>query len=116
MASTKDMMFFLALIPGRRVCFCDSAQASGLKAGGQYGDGARIFLLPLREKVARTKSVPDEGLRPIDRPCPLIRPEFRYAHSSHLLPRGEKEKKELNRHRGHAAIDHDGLSGPEARG
>jgi hypothetical protein len=81
----------MALLPEGFVRCC--AKASGLAAGGQYGGGVRIFLLPLWEKVARTKSVPDEGLRSTDRPCPLIRPDFRYAHSGHLLPRGEKGRR-----------------------
>ena len=35
-----------------------------------------LFLLPLWEKVARTKSAPDEGLRLTDRAGPLTRLRF----------------------------------------
>ena len=53
-------MRFLALLPG----ICIFSEASGLGQEGQYGDGVRFFLLPLREKVARmsvAKFEPDEG-------------------------------------------------------
>src|SRR5947209_7153013 len=52
--------------------------------------GTVSFLLPLREKVARTKSVTDEGLRSVDRPEPLTR--LASDDASHPLPQGEREE------------------------
>src|SRR3954452_11677180 len=61
-------------------------KASGLKMVRQYAANAAFFLLPLWEKVARTKSVTDEGLRSIDRPEPLTR--LASDDASHPLPQG----------------------------
>src|SRR5258705_12492294 len=48
---------------------------------------APFFLLPLWEKVARTKSVPDEGSASAERdPSPAL------ASLGHPLPQGEREK------------------------
>src|SRR5258707_15630256 len=47
--------------------------------------------LPLWEKVARTNSVPDEGLRSIDRPQPLTRLEFAALIRATLSHKGREE-------------------------
>src|SRR5664279_5162649 len=47
MASTKDM----TLLPGRRVCFCGGAQASGLGLVRQYDAAAASLTLPWRGRV-----------------------------------------------------------------
>jgi hypothetical protein len=51
-----------------------------------------FFLLPLWEKVARTKSAPDEGLRSIDRKRPLTRPRC-FASWPPSPTRGEGKKR-----------------------
>src|SRR6266404_6695535 len=50
------------------------------------------FLLPLWEKVARTKSVPDEGFLSIDRPEPLTRLEFAALIRATLSHKGRGEE------------------------
>ncbi len=71
-----------------------------------------FFLLPLWEKVVRTKSVPDEGSASAETDPS---PGCDALHRSHPLPQGERGRK-LRRRGRHAAVDHDGLAGHEARG
>src|SRR5450631_3765010 len=58
---------------------------------GWSGPRPLSSLLPLWEKVARTKSVPDEGFRSIDRPRPLTR--LASDDASHPLPQGERGRR-----------------------
>src|SRR6267142_7073547 len=57
--------------------------------------GAPPSLLPLWEKVARTKSAPDEGLWSIDRKRPLTR--LASGDASHPLPQGERGRRIASR-------------------
>ena len=53
----------------------------------------RTFLLPLREKVARTKSVPDEGFRGTDRPRPSSGPNFAALIRATFSRKGRRVRK-----------------------
>jgi len=62
-----------------------------IRAGGALN--LRLLpLLPLWEKVARTKSVPDEGSLAIDGPEPLTRLEFAVLIRATLAHKGRGEE------------------------
>src|SRR5258708_39770013 len=109
MASTKDMMLFLALLPGVVVMWC-WAEASGLGCEGQYGRTVCRTLgappLPRLRGRAGVGALAAAGL--------AERAPTRLALLG-TLPRKSGRGK-LRRRRRHAAVDHNRLAGHEARG
>jgi hypothetical protein len=97
-AQRRAIHFFLLLDGLLRVARNDGSGCLKIESGNRLipfeRDRARratFFLLPLREKVARTQSVPDEGALQNERPRPLTRLRFAKAPSPARGPQGERE-------------------------